>query len=239
REQATNPKARRTVRTSERFIDSAHALHVGGHVADLFRCEALGEGEHHDAVATRLIRVRSRVTRAARVVIELLHYVHRLWLEQLRVTGGQTTAPHRAVAGDAGRDFALGVAAQIERLAGFPVRGIRLEPGRALRFVVHRQIADVLIGERRGERLHDRVVAHARAEESQLLGDVDRALARETRPLRVHAVAVRTVAGRAQRRFGLAARRLAGGERVEGARGRRGCGRSGRLARGSGGGGAR
>src|SRR4029077_5975647 len=63
REQATNPKARRTVRTSERFIDSAHALHVGGHVADLFRCESLGEGQHHDAVAARLIRVRSRVTR--------------------------------------------------------------------------------------------------------------------------------------------------------------------------------
>src|SRR5579863_8250423 len=82
--------------------DSAHALHVGGDVAHLFRGQAFGDGEHHDAVAAGRHRLRPAVARAVRIVGQLLHDVDRLLGAKCRIAGGEIAAPYRAVAGDAG-----------------------------------------------------------------------------------------------------------------------------------------
>src|SRR5579871_669985 len=81
RPQLASARQKRAIRADRRFIgdsatDSAHALHVGGHVADLLRSHPLGEGEHHHAVRGRLLRVLARVARAARIVVQLLHHIN-------------------------------------------------------------------------------------------------------------------------------------------------------------------
>src|SRR5213082_1613233 len=164
---------------------STHALHVGGDVADLLGRQTPGDAEHHRAVAARLLGIGAAVACAARIIVQLLDHVHGLLRPQGGVSGGEIAASDRPMTGDATRDLARAIAPQVQRLTVVPVRGVGLEPGRRLRLVVDGEIVDVLVAQGCGERLHHRVGAHLRAEQPQLLGDVDRTLTGEARPLRV------------------------------------------------------
>src|SRR5580704_9387045 len=66
--QDESPRTSSAVSPRSRLIGSTHALHVGSHVADLLRRQALGERQHHHAVGVRMRGIGSRVARAACVV---------------------------------------------------------------------------------------------------------------------------------------------------------------------------
>ena len=99
--------------------------------------------------------------------------------EKCRIARTRVAAADRAVAGLAGGDATRGVAGDVELLAVLPELRVRLEAGRGLLREIRGEVVDVLVGQRQRQRVHDRVVALAGAEQQQLLADVRGVLAGE------------------------------------------------------------
>src|SRR4051812_2355713 len=92
----------------------------------------------------------------------------------------------------------------VQRFACLPIRRIGLEAGRGLRREKCREIGEILLAQRRDDRIHDLVDALAALEHCELFADVDSVLAREVWPFGVTAVAVDAMARGAHRRLGCA-----------------------------------
>src|ERR1700683_5163558 len=90
---------------------SAHALHVGGEIADVLRRQAAGDGMHDLGVRTAaaLAFVIARIALVGGVFAELLHGVDRMLGPQHRKAGGWIAASYRSVARHAGRNAARAI----------------------------------------------------------------------------------------------------------------------------------
>src|SRR5690606_4508012 len=181
---------------------AVQALHVAGQRADLLvgqLARHLGHDLEHGAVVFR--------RGAGAVLLEAARGVPGLLPAHVRVGRARVAGAGGAVAGHAGRDAALEIAAAEQLLADLvELHALVRAPGhhgvvgdagrRGLVGEVGADVAHVLRGEHGRERLHDRVLALAALEQRQLAGHVLLALAADVRVhLRHHALAVHAVAG--------------------------------------------
>src|SRR5579872_5235842 len=105
---AAAESARRAGSESVRVIGwvlaSAQALHVGGDVTHLLRCQALGDIEHNDAVRGCGSGSRTAVPTVVGVVLQLRYHIDRLLRLECRITRRGIAAAERPMASDAARN---------------------------------------------------------------------------------------------------------------------------------------
>src|SRR5690606_22153266 len=185
-------RAAAAAKASSSFFMSTHPLDVGSQIAAIFGRQPLGDGEHHRRVraglrATGGILV---VAGAGGIVVQLLDRIDGVLRLHRGITRGRHAAPHRAVAGGAGRNAAFGIAVTVQRLAGGPVRGIGLQAIGRLHREVRGKIGYILVIEVLHHRLHQRRGPLAIADALDLVAGIGGVLSGDDRPVGRDAVAV-------------------------------------------------